>query len=261
MQKECKLINGDFFEEEKWFGDDVFDLIFPDPPYNKLQQAGQDWDQAIDWELAERVLARILKPNGLLILFSDLLLAVELINKLTHYFQFHGFHIWQKPGGTPSNKFHPISNSEHILVFRPIAAKVSDLTFNPKVVIPKGKPYIKRNSSSEIPTRRQKKSEININRTGDRWVKTVLTGPSKPNMCRDERTSHPTQKPLNILRDLIRCYSNPGDLILDPFSGSGSTLIAAYQEKRRSIGIEKDETFYQESLLRIQAATSQGLLF
>jgi len=77
----------------------------------------------------------------------------------------------------------------------------------------------------------------------------------------NERTAHPTQKPLNLLRDLIRCYSNQGDLILDPFSGSGSTLIAAYQEKRRAIGIEKDEKFYQESLKRVQAATSQGSLF
>ena len=257
------MIQGDFFEQEKCLEDNAFHLLLTDPPYNRLQQAGQEWDQAINWVLAESLFARLLKQNGLLIMFCDLLLAVELITTFTHDFQFHGFHIWHKPGGAPSNKYHPIHNSEHILIFRPRNAIVSDLTFNPKTVLPRGKPYIKRNTSNEFSTRRQKKGDVNRNLSGERWVKTVLTGPSKANMKHDERAgiSHPTMKPLNVLQDLIRCYSNPGDVILDPFAGSGSTLIAAFKENRHSIGIEKDEKFYQESLKRVQAETSQGSLF
>ena len=93
---------------------------------------------------------------------------------------------------------------------------------------------------------------MNVNTTGERWVKTVLTGPSKPNMKKEERTSHPTQKPLNIMQDLIRCYSNPNDFILDPFAGSGSTLIAANLEDRRSMGIEKEWDFFWEAAQRIK---------
>lgn len=252
MQNRGAITYGDFFEQQSWLGDNVFDLILTDPPYNRLKQAGQDWDEAIDWELAESVFARILNANGLLIMFCDLPLAVDLITTFTNHFIFHGFHIWHKPGGAPSNKFHPIHNSEHILIFRRKNAKVSNLTFNPKSVLPIGKPYSKRNSSAEMPTRRQKKGEVNDNKTGERWVKTVISGPSKPNMKKEERTSHPTQKPLNILQDLIRCYSNAGDLILDPFSGSGSTLIAALLEDRDAIGIEKNDSFYQEAVERIE---------
>ena len=92
-------------------------------------------------------------------------------------------------------------------------------------------------------------------------MKTILSGPSKPNMKLDERSTHPTQKPLNILQDLIRCYSNPGDLILDPFAGSASTLIAAHNENRKALGFEIEETFYLEARERIRQRLAQGELF
>jgi adenine-specific DNA-methyltransferase len=52
---------------------------------------------------------------------------------------------------------------------------------------------------------------------------------------------HPTQKPLSILKPLITAFSEPGQLVLDPFAGSGSTVLAAQQLGRQSIGIELDE--------------------
>jgi site-specific DNA-methyltransferase (adenine-specific) len=255
------LINDDFFDYQENLSPQSFDLILTDPPYNMLQEAGQDWDVAIDWERTEEVFSRLLKPNGQVIMFCDINLFLVLFVKFGSHLVFKHFHIWHKPGGAPSNKYHPISNSEHILVFRPKRSKVSDLTFNPKSVLPAGDPYTKRNASPDMPTRRQQKSPVNINKTGERWVKTVLSGPSKPNMKNDERTSHPTQKPLNILQDLIRCYSNPGDMVLDPFAGSGSTLIACDNEGRKCIGIEKDERFFQEALQRIENHQSQQDIF
>ena len=255
------LIKSDFFDCHDDMESESIDLILTDPPYNILQQAGQSWDVEINWKETEEIFARLLKPYGQLILFCDIQLAVELIVTFNKYLAFRGFHIWHKPGGAPSNKYHPISNSEHILVFRKKQSKVSDLTFNPKVVLPVGKPYVKRNSNEQFPTRRQKKSSFNTNPTGERWVKTVLSGPSKPNMKKAERTSHPTQKPLNILQDLVRCYSNPGDMILDPFAGSASTLIASHNEDRPSMGVEKEKAFYEKALERIERHLSQQNLF
>ena len=55
---------------------------------------------------------------------------------------------------------------------------------------------------------------------------------------------HPTQKPLCVLTPLIQCFSRPGDLVLDPVCGSGSTLLAAKLEGRRFVGIELDAAYY-----------------
>ncbi len=67
---------------------------------------------------------------------------------------------------------------------------------------------------------------------------------------------HPTQKPLCVLTPLIRCFSRPGDVVLDPFCGSGSTLLAAKEQRRRFIGIELDPRYcaIASERLRAQAA-------
>ena len=62
---------------------------------------------------------------------------------------------------------------------------------------------------------------------------------------------HPTQKPLEILRPLIRNYSDIGDVVLDPFAGSGSTLLAAQQLRRSWIGMERDSTYYRNAMKRL----------
>lgn len=58
-----------------------------------------------------------------------------------------------------------------------------------------------------------------------------------------QREGHPTAKPLEMIADLVRLFTNPGDTILDPFAGSGTTLRAAKDEGRRAIGIEVDERY------------------
>lgn len=68
----------------------------------------------------------------------------------------------------------------------------------------------------------------------------------------DERTAHPTQKPVSILEQIIEVSSNPGDLILDPFLGSGSTLVAAKKLGRRGIGIEGIEDYYRMAGVRLR---------
>jgi site-specific DNA-methyltransferase (adenine-specific) len=62
---------------------------------------------------------------------------------------------------------------------------------------------------------------------------------------------HPTQKPVEILRNLIRSFSDVGDVVLDPFAGSGSTLIAARQLHRSWIGMELDPVYYNKAVTRL----------
>jgi DNA modification methylase len=63
---------------------------------------------------------------------------------------------------------------------------------------------------------------------------------------------HPTQKPLCVLTPLIQCFSQPGDFVLDPFCGSGSTLLAAKLQGRSFIGIELDPAYYNIALDRLR---------
>lgn len=62
---------------------------------------------------------------------------------------------------------------------------------------------------------------------------------------------HPSQKPLDILRDIIEKFSDPGETILDPFAGSASTGVACIQTGRSFVGIEKDEKFFQVAQKRL----------
>lgn len=63
---------------------------------------------------------------------------------------------------------------------------------------------------------------------------------------KSERTygKHPTQKPVALMEHFVKTLTNPGDLVLDPFMGSGSTGVAAQTLGRRFTGIELDETYY-----------------
>lgn len=71
-----------------------------------------------------------------------------------------------------------------------------------------------------------------------------------------QRGGHPAPFPLPIAHDHIISWSNPGDTVLDPFMGSGTTAIAAERSGRRWIGIERDEGYYNQALARIYAETN-----
>jgi len=70
-------------------------------------------------------------------------------------------------------------------------------------------------------------------------------------ICHERDRFHPTQKPLNLLQDLINKHSNPDDLVLDCFAGSASCAVACYNTGRNFTGCELDETFYNKSIERI----------
>ena len=79
------------------------------------------------------------------------------------------------------------------------------------------------------------------------WRVPSLKGSSR------EKVGHPTQKPLALLERIVASSSREGDMILDPFCGSGSTLVAAHKLKRRYIGIEADEKWAILARERIKA--------
>ena len=77
--------------------------------------------------------------------------------------------------------------------------------------------------------------------------------------CGIEQGEHPTQKPLKLVGEWVRLFSNPGDLVLDPFMGSGTTLVAAKELGRRAIGIEIEERYCEIAARRLAQETLFGI--
>ena len=255
---EPNLILGDWFNICDNIGKESIDLILTDLPYGILES--QNWDKKLDLAELEKTLDMVLKPNGQFITFCNQCLFQRLLAEFTVFKQ-RSLHIWHKTSPMPINEFMPLPDYEFIVVFKKINAKTSSLVWNPNRMARGGQPYINKSKILKSPTRRHKKNEILINESGERWIHTIIEAPNKPNMKYSERTTHPTQKPELLLRQLIRGYSNPGQLILDPFAGSASTLISAYKEKRRSIGVEIESKYYEESKARINRIIIQQELF
>jgi site-specific DNA-methyltransferase (adenine-specific) len=90
---------------------------------------------------------------------------------------------------------------------------------------------------------------------GGRNVFTHLTNQS------DRHGEHPTEKPVSLMMEIVNKFTNPGDVILDPFMGSGTTGVAAIRLGRRFIGIEKDTRFFEIANGRISDALSRPDLF
>ena len=87
----------------------------------------------------------------------------------------------------------------------------------------------------------------------DVWVIPRLVGTAKERI-----PDFPTQLPLALLRPIVGCCTEPGDLVVDPFNGSGTTGVAAAEAGRRYVGIEKSERFAELARQRLLAATHEG---
>lgn len=89
----------------------------------------------------------------------------------------------------------------------------------------------------------------------------LWTGMIQQNMQNKEKRIHPTQKPADLFGMILRDYSKETDLVLDCFSGAGTTAIACDKIKRRFICIEKNKEYWEASTKRLQEQQRQGVLF
>lgn len=251
------LIHGDFFEND--LPDESFDLILTDSPWGCIGKDVLPWDVPLDLDRMAAEFDRILSPTGQVAIFANVRFLGELWQPMRERFSFRYDHVWQK-SGQPVNLMQPISDHELILVFKKRDTKTRDLTFNAEAVGAVGISYIKPNYTLDNPTRKTLKSPVSENKTGLRWPRGIVKAPAKPNMTKTERSDHPTQKPVFLLSYLIKLLSNEGDLVLDPFAGSGSTLVACHEHDRRGIGFEISQDYYTAACERLRNITAQERL-
>jgi site-specific DNA-methyltransferase (adenine-specific) len=149
---------------------------------------------------------------------------------------------------------------ENILVFsKSSACFVKDknlaMIYNPQM-IHGCKPYISNKTGI---------SSTNYDYKHSKPITTINNGERFPNdiifFKRDKEKIHPTQKPVDLIRYLVRTYTNVGGCVLDNCMGSGTTAIACIREKRNFIGFELNKEYYDKACKRIQLEMAQPSLF
>jgi site-specific DNA-methyltransferase (adenine-specific) len=227
---------GDSIKWLKSLEDESVDLIFADPPYN-IKKA--DWDTFesqeiyIEWSMQwiEQA-ARILKPTGTLYIcgFSEIL--ADLKHPASRHFNSCRWIVWHYKNKANLGKDWGRSH-ESMLHFR----KTKNFTFNTdEIRIPYGAHTLKYPSHPQAETSQYGNGK-NDNHV---WTPNPLGAKPKdvleiPTTCNGmhEKTPHPTQKPEELLRKIILASSDEGDLVLDPFCGSGTTPVCAEQLRRK----------------------------
>lgn len=230
------------------------DLIFADPPYNLSKAAWDSFDSQEDyirWSLEWiEPAARVLKPTGSLYVcgFSEIL--ADLKHPGSRYFSACRWIVWHYKNKANLGRDWGRSH-ESILHFR----KSSQFSLNvDDVRIPYG------NHTLKYPAHPQaESSQYGSGKDRDDWTphpsgakpKDVLEIPTTCNGM-DEKTPHPTQKPEELLRRLLLAASNSGETIVDPFSGSGTTLVVAEQLGRRWLGCDLSPEYNHWAIQRIE---------
>ena len=253
-----KIYNMDCLEGMKNIPDGSIDAIICDLPYGTTACA---WDSIIPFDQLWEQYKRIIKPQGSVLLFGSE--PFSTIQRMSNLGWFKYDWIWQKnrPTGFQHAMNMPLKDYEVISVFSPAsmghASLLGDrrMIYNPQGIKECGKAW--KQSVSKFGTivgvRKSHKS------TGIQEFTDYPTATLK--FDKDPDSFHPTQKPVDLLRYLIRTYSNEGNTILDNCMGSGTTAVACIKEKRHFIGFELNKQYYDKACQRIDAEQRQLSLF
>lgn len=213
------------------------DHIISDPPYGiGFKDKDLTWDNpnSVNWALFFGYADKLLKLNGNLILFQGYTNAHRLIDLASPYFKLHNWITWDRIKGR-RRRDNMVSVREEILWFVKTSCQVT--LYNS---IESNTPRIGgRNHKAKYLTKNRILSNV--------WSDIMPVCPSSK-----EKVQHPTQKPLELMERTVRIWSNEGDVILDPFMGSGSTGIACMRLGRRFIGIEREHDYFNLASSRFE---------
>jgi len=230
-----QIINGDCFDVLPTIENNSIDLILTDPPYiiskksffeggaenikfSNINLDFGEWDkEEINLNLLFKHYKRILKKGGTLIIFYDIWKS----NKIKEAAENNGF---KQPriGQWVKNNPTPINSKVNYL------SNAIEYFFT---FVKGGNPTF--NSS---------------------YDKGIYNYP----LCHGkERTKHPTQKPIGLIKDIILKHTNENDIVLDTFGGSGTLAVACKESNRNYIIIEKDKEYYDISLSRINIYSNE----
>lgn len=242
-----KIYNQDCLIGMQEIPDKSVDCVICDLPYGTT---ACKWDSIIPFEPLWEQYKRIIKPTAPIVLFSQQPFTSALIMSNVAMYKYNW--IWQKDNA--SNfllaSHQPLKVTEDICVFGYGATTNSPqgvyLNYNPQKE-QGGKPYVQSSGKQREDTaimrgnKNATKGGYITTSNGERFPKNIIR------FNRDKDRYHPTQKPVDLIRYLIRTYSNPGDTILDNCMGSGTTAIASVLENRKFIGFETNKEYFDKA--------------
>ncbi len=248
-----KIILQDSLKAMNYLPEACVDLMIADPPYNLTknfagttfkEMALKEYQKWLDRGLKKTV--RILKPNASIYICSDWKTSIAIPEIAGKYFVLQNRISWEREKGRGSKNnwknclediwFFTKSdtytfNLDAVKIQRPVIAPYRDEKGLPKDWIDEGKSKFRYTHPSNI------------------WTDISIPFWSMP-----ENTPHPTQKPEKLIAKLILASSNEGDVVFDPFLGSGTTAVAAKKLGRRYIGIEREKEYAALAEKRLEMA-------
>ncbi len=223
-----RLFEGDCLDYMKLIPDETIDMILCDLPYNCTKNK---WDSCIPLDRLWEQYNRIIKPNGAIVLTSNGVFTAKLILSQPNIYKYKW--VWEKskPTNFLNAKKQPLRKHEDVCVFYKKQPK-----YHPQMT--QGDPYDKGVRKDQLCGDYGNFDPVHVSSTGLRYPTDVVYFKTAES---EGAVLHPTQKPVELGRYMVRTYTDPGDVVLDNTFGSGSFLVAALMEGRNFIGIEKNE--------------------
>lgn len=233
------VIQGDCLEVMKNFPDKSINMILCDLPYGTTQNK---WDSIIDLNLLWEQYERIITDNGCIALTSQGIFTAKLILSNEKLFKYKTVWIKSKATNFLNAKKQPLRKHEDICIFyknQPI--------YNPQMT--NGEAYDKGIRKDQFTGSYGDFKPRHVKSNGERYPNDVVNFEEQriddfvyiKTAESEGKVLHPTQKPIELGRYLIKTYTNVGDIVLDNTCGVGSFLLSAILEERNFIGIEKNE--------------------
>jgi site-specific DNA-methyltransferase (adenine-specific) len=249
-----KLVCQDVFAVLPNIPDQCVDLMFADPPYNlnksfndrKFRKTSIDeYAEWLDSWLAKT--ARVLKPTASIYICGDWRCSAAIHRVGEKYFTPQNRITWEREKGRGA-KSNWKNCSEDIWFF----TVSEDYYFDVEAVMLKRQviaPYTDRNGAPKDWTDSEN-GRFRLTHPSNLWTDLTVPYWSMP-----ENTDHPTQKPEKLLAKVILASSREGDLVFDPFNGSGTTTVVAKKFGRQYLGVEIDETYCCLAAKRLELAS------
>ena len=233
--------------------DNFADLMIVDPPYNLTKNFGKSTFKQMDFSEYKNWLdkwlskgVRILKPNASLYICSDWQSSIVIPLVAGKYFKLRNRISWERDKGRAA-----ADNWKNCLEDIWYYTKSDEYIFNLEAVKMQRTVLAPYRDNKGTPKDWQEENGKKIRFTAPSNIWTDITIPF---WSMAENTEHPTQKPEKLIAKLILASSNEGDMVFDPFVGSGTTAVAAKKLGRRYLGIERERKYVALALKRLEMA-------